>query len=113
VLPDATKQLVEPIVDWASNQPKIKELWLVGSRVRGDHLPDGDLDIVLITSMPKSEAFNFFFWGQADTLGTELSDLIGVRGHLLQGDETLQTDEVAKTLATDSVRIFTRVDSAE
>lgn len=35
------------IQTWASKKPKIKSVWLFGSRVRGNHRPDSDLDIAV------------------------------------------------------------------
>jgi predicted nucleotidyltransferase len=110
LLPVETQEFVEPIVEWAANQPEVKELWLVGSRVRGGYQPNSDLDVVLMTTMQKSSAYNFFYWGGAEKLASDLSYRIGVRVHMLQGDEGFQTDETAQALATTSVRIFPRLD---
>ena len=108
MLPSETLAFLPKVESWASDQSIVGELWLVGSRVRGDFRPDSDLDVVLMTTLGNSDAYNFFFWGQAKRIGDDLSELLGVKVHMLQGDLGLQTKEVATALKLNGVRIFTR-----
>ena len=108
MLPESTQRWVEPIKQWAASNRVINEVWLVGSRARGNDCPDSDLDVVVMTAMPKREAYNFFFWGDAEKLGAELTEMLGIKVHLLQGDPDLQTGEVARALHADGHRVFAR-----
>ena len=109
MLPCQTKLFVDPLVSWATREQLVSELWIVGSRARGDHRPDSDLDVVLMSTMPRSAAFNFFFWGKHHDFAGQLSRRLGVTVHLLQGDPELQTEEVASALAADGICIFSRL----
>ena len=39
----------EAIICWARNHPEIAQVWLYGSRARGDHRPDSDIDLAIVT----------------------------------------------------------------
>ena len=102
---------IEPLTNWANTHEWVAELWIVGSRVRGGFRPDSDLDVVLMTSLDKSTAYNLFFWGQAADEAKILSECLGVKVHLLQGDIRLQTKEVANALAGPRVQIYFKLES--
>jgi predicted nucleotidyltransferase len=36
---------------WAAERPLVNRLWLFGSRVRGDHRPDSDVDVAVELDM--------------------------------------------------------------
>lgn len=36
---------------WAAEKPLVSRLWLFGSRVRGDHRPDSDVDVAIELDM--------------------------------------------------------------
>ena len=45
------------IVEWAKNHAVIKRVYLYGSRARGDHRPDSDIDLgIEVTTEDKTEA---------------------------------------------------------
>lgn len=39
------RELAKAIADWAADAPLIVSIFVLGSRVRGDHCPDSDVDI--------------------------------------------------------------------
>lgn len=39
------------LLTWALGQPLINRLWLFGSRVRGEHRPDSDVDVAIELDM--------------------------------------------------------------
>lgn len=41
---------------WAGRQPLVGRVWLFGSRVRGDHRPDSDLDVAIELDLPADPA---------------------------------------------------------
>lgn len=47
LFPDPLISLSLSIAQWAAAKPLILKVWLFGSRVRGDHKPDSDLDIAI------------------------------------------------------------------
>ena len=45
--PPSLSGLIRVVADWADGCPGIKRVFLFGSRVRGDHRPDSDLDLAI------------------------------------------------------------------
>lgn len=39
------------LIAWATQKPLVSRLWLFGSRVRGDHRPDSDVDVAIELDM--------------------------------------------------------------
>jgi uncharacterized protein len=55
------------IVEWAGNHPAIKRVYLYGSRARGDHHADSDIDLgIQIEAPDKDEAYSIWFWWRED-----------------------------------------------
>lgn len=52
------------IVEWAKTHPEISRIYLYGSRARGDHEPDSDIDLGIQMNATKDEdAYTvWFFW---------------------------------------------------
>lgn len=40
----------QSIVAWAEQTPTIAEVWLYGSRARGDHCAESDIDLAIVTA---------------------------------------------------------------
>ena len=59
----------ERIVAWAAGNNCVREVWLFGSRVRGDSRSDSDVDLAIVL-MPPSEGTNW-------ALGTYVSKEVG------------------------------------
>ena len=55
--PPSLSELIRVVADWAGGCPGIKRVFLFGSRVRGDHRPDSDLDLAIEPSMHPSSTF--------------------------------------------------------
>jgi predicted nucleotidyltransferase len=47
VATEELKELTRAIADWAADAPLIVSIFVFGSRVRGDHRPDDDVDICI------------------------------------------------------------------
>ena len=43
---------------WAAEKPLVKRLWLFGSRVRGDHRPDSDVDVAIELDMSAAKGLD-------------------------------------------------------
>jgi predicted nucleotidyltransferase len=76
---------------WAQQRPGIRRLWIFGSRARGTHRPDSDLDIAFeIDRLPTDQAAEEFQTQVRPSWMAELSALFGLKVHLepMVGDAT-------------------------
>lgn len=74
----------ETISTWATTKPLVKRVWMFGSRVRGDHQPDSDLDIAAEIDMAAVRGIDhsggFATWAfESNSWRTELAALIGLK----------------------------------
>lgn len=54
------EELARLLSAWAAGKPTIRRLWVFGSRARGDHRSDSDLDVAfLIDRLPEHERQHF------------------------------------------------------
>jgi predicted nucleotidyltransferase len=96
------------LVSWAHDKPEIAELWLFGSRARGDHRYDSDLDLAVIMSAGE-EGERLGAWiGSAKEWEAELVTLLPVHVDLDIGDADIATTIVAPALKRDGRQIFRR-----
>ena len=62
----------EAIITWARNNTEIAEVWLYGSRARGDHGPNSDIDLAIVTvgddSSERQECWMFADWKNGPVL---------------------------------------------
>jgi predicted nucleotidyltransferase len=93
---------------WAKDKREISELWLFGSRVRGDHRKDSDLDIAVIMA-GEDEGDRLGNWiALAEEWEEELKALVPVTIDLDLGDADISEKVVAPALKREGVRIFSR-----
>ena len=57
VSPPSLTELIRVVADWADGCPGVGRVFLFGSRVRGDHRPDSDLDVAIEPSTHPSSMF--------------------------------------------------------
>ena len=55
--PPSLTELAGIVADWADGCPGVERVFLFGSRVRGDHRPDSDLDLAIEPSTHPSSMF--------------------------------------------------------
>ena len=81
-LPDPQVDLIlQVVLSWATAQPKIRAVALVGSRARGTAHPDSDIDLMLLATDPNS-------FRADNTWVAEINwHAIGIRPHLWQDEE--------------------------
>src|SRR5215208_6814654 len=93
---------------WARDKREISELWLFGSRMRGDHRKDSDLDIAVIMA-GENEGDRLGNWiALAEEWEEELKALVPVAIDLDLGDADISEKVVAPALKREGVRIFSR-----
>lgn len=51
-LPPELRPLIPALHRWAQSHPQVGRIWLYGSRVRGTHRPDSDLDVAIEVARP-------------------------------------------------------------
>jgi uncharacterized protein len=55
------------------------EVWLFGSRARGDARPDSDWDFLVLTEKPVDRAFKYVVWDQLNELELSAERVISTR----------------------------------
>ncbi|MEW5963407.1 MAG: nucleotidyltransferase domain-containing protein [Pseudomonadota bacterium] len=102
MIPDSWKKR---IIDWANREPEIREVWLYGSRARGDHRCDSDIDLAIV---PLGDAGWMLatFVDEADRWQSELQSILPVTVDLDFGDAAQADKIVGPALSRDGVRIL-------
>jgi predicted nucleotidyltransferase len=96
------------IAHWARTKREISEVWVFGSRVRGDHREGSDLDVAVVM-LGEDEGTRFGNWiALAEEWEEELQEIIPVPIDLDIGDADIATKVVAPALKREGVRIFSR-----
>lgn len=83
------------VAEWASAKPLVGRVHVFGSRARGDHRPDSDVDIAIVLDMSHAQGFDesggFATWAfDTEDWKEELEALLGLKVDLQRngGDET-------------------------
>lgn len=53
---------INAIQTWAAKHAKIKKIYLYGSRARGDHRPDSDIDLAIEMHIPEGQTSAYAQW---------------------------------------------------
>lgn len=59
MLGDIPDQLVQRFCEWATAHGQFRELWLFGSRAKGTHRPDSDIDLAIVFVDPQAALGNY------------------------------------------------------
>lgn len=96
--------------NWGKDKPLIKRIYIFGSRARGDHKPDSDLDIAIELDNkeipPDDESGGIATWmHEAKEWRKELSKLIPLEIQIEHhaGEET---PTIAKGLRESSIKVY-------
>lgn len=85
-------ELIQALTGWVQRKNAVGELWLFGSRARGDHRPDSDHDFA-IKLMPKKGDHDWSlgdFVFLVDGWKAELRALVGTDVHLVAFREDIE-----------------------
>ena len=91
---------IEIIRKWASDTRRIQRVWIFGSRARGDHNPDSDLD-VLVEAGPGDFIFDNKKWN--NDLQHRLKP---VKPHLVEYQE--ENLELAEQIRDEKILIYSK-----
>ena len=99
----------ETLVSWAQITPCIRRMWLFGSRVKGTHRPDSDLDVAIEIDAHGNDETPFDSWiGEAATWKAQLQPRVGVALDLEWFDPHGSTPRVQTALAESAILIYER-----
>ena len=59
---DISDQDHRKIVDWAKQHPEIRQIYLYGSRARGDNRPDNDIDLAIELNRQVGDEYTYVTW---------------------------------------------------
>jgi len=92
---------------WAASNPAVRRVWLFGSRVRGTHSVESDLDIAVEVSALPGDEDAFTTWvAESGSWQRQLSTLLPWRAHLSRYEGTA-TSEVSEGIR-DGVLVYER-----
>ena len=101
------------LLDWASSKPFIVRLWVFGSRARGTHRPDSDLDVaVQVESRRRHESAYTLFVCEHQSWQADLQSQFTVKIHLCHYDLDCDPDlaesegNVVKSVQAGSILIW-------
>ena len=77
-VPDELQAPVAALQRWALGHPEISAVFLFGSRVRGMHRPDSDLDVAVAFDLPDLEEADVFWIDHKARWEKELTQVIGL-----------------------------------
>jgi len=107
-MPNELESWCSTLATWARDTREVSEVWIFGSRARGDHRPDSDLDVALImTAGTEGERLGNWVC-LAEEWEVELAALLPVEVDLDLGHPDLAEKVVAPALKNEGRRVFCR-----
>ena len=82
----ASAGLAHEINDWAQKRPFIEYIYVFGSRVRGDHTKESDLDISIDPNCAGDNAADWVEW-RCDPKFDGLQEILPGKLHLIKPDD--------------------------
>lgn len=93
------------ILKWAEKHSEIARVYLYGSRARGDHRPDSDIDLAIEVIAQRGDANSFATWMYWHAAYKEAPDLhLSAKAHPLW----IGWEEVAQGVENDGKLLFQR-----
>lgn len=105
-VPGLTRSQLAALQGWAENNTRLLSMIVFGSRARGDHCIDSDLDVSIMLSEEPDETAGWVWYRHHEQWNSELSDLLELEVRLVR-----PTDEddggIAEGLIKDGVLVYT------
>jgi predicted nucleotidyltransferase len=96
------------VAEWASAQPLVRKAYLYGSRVRGTHRSDSDLDVAIeIVSLPGDSGPLATWIGESHRLEASVAGVVPVFVHLEWYGGEQATPRIHKALKRSSLLVYT------
>jgi predicted nucleotidyltransferase len=101
------------IKDWAQATPRVRRVWVIGSRAKGSERPDSDLDIAIeIEPVVDSEETLSRWMVKADEWAAQLQKVVGPKVDLAWFDPDGSTPKIQKALDDGAILIYDRAGTA-
>ncbi|AQG81722.1 nucleotidyltransferase domain-containing protein [Spirosoma montaniterrae] len=81
------------------------EVWLFGSRARGDARPDSDWDFLVLTERPVNRQFKYFVWDHLYGLELTSGQLISTLIHQKEEWEDLEVTDLYQNVKDEGRRL--------
>ena len=102
------KNWTDRLAIWAQQKAEISEVWIFGSRARGAHHDNSDLDVAVSVLGDKDRRFNIWFWNFGEWKN-ELQNALPVKIDLsLLDAEIPEKDKVLPAVKREGVRVYRR-----
>lgn len=101
------EEMAAAVAKWASSQPLIRKAYLFGSRVRGTHQHDSDLDVAVEIFTLPGDSSEFTTWiGEAQRLKASIAGIAPVSIDLNWYGGEGETPRVHKGLEQSSLVVY-------
>lgn len=101
------KELGNIVRDWADAHPRVSAAYLFGSKVKGTHREDSDIDVAVELLTPKGNPGGFCDWAElAEDLRHTLGALLPVALDLTQYESQKETPVVHNGLSAASLLVY-------
>jgi predicted nucleotidyltransferase len=100
------EEAVQIVAAWAASEPLVREAYIFGSRVRGTHRPDSDIDIAVKINKQPGDESEYVCWAfEGDRLTERLQKLIPVKVQL-EWYDPIETPHVRMGIVESSVKAY-------
>lgn len=102
------EDMATAVSKWANTQPLIRKVYLFGSRVRGTHRPDSDLDVAVeIFTLPGDNSPLATWIGESSHLEASIAGIVPVNIDLQWYGGEAETPRIHKALKRSSLLVYT------
>lgn len=99
--------MVAAVANWARSEPLVSKAYLFGSRVRGEHKPDSDLDVAIEIFTLDGDSAPFTTWtGEAGRLKASIAGIVPVIIDLDWYGGEVETPHIHRALERSSIVVY-------
>ncbi|NNE56606.1 MAG: nucleotidyltransferase domain-containing protein [Hellea sp.] len=104
---DLTKEHVNQIIEWAKRHTEIKQIFLFGSRARGESQAKSDIDLAVVMNTDKGPDFAYSMWSNWHRKYKRRPDLsLPFNVHLEWYEENAGLEIVAPSVEREGILIY-------
>jgi len=102
------EEMAQAVSKWASTQPLVRKAYLFGSRVRGSHRSDSDLDVAIEIFALSGDSCSLATWmSESDRLEASIAGIVPVVVDLNWYGGEEETPVIHKGLAHSGLTVYT------